>query len=118
MQRMRHGQGAATFDSALSGRASAVAIFSIAGSCFSAWGNAAAICFPRAGAWREGVHAIGSTGGADKQWCEEHGAVYLAGSGTRAYGETEDHGVRTARRPRLREGRRPRTSEEIDDFGW
>jgi hypothetical protein len=67
---------------------SAVAIFSIAVSCFSACGNASAIC-ARAGGSLEGGACTrsGPQEAADKQWCEEHGAVYLAGSGTCAYGE-------------------------------
>jgi hypothetical protein len=67
---------------------SAVAIFSIAASCLSACGNAAAIC-ARAGGSLEGGACTrsGPQEAADKQWCEEHGAVYLAGSGTCAYGE-------------------------------
>ena len=61
---------------------------SMAVSCLSACGNAAALC-ARAGGSLEGGACTrsGPQEAADKQWCEEHGAVYLAGSGTCAYGE-------------------------------
>jgi hypothetical protein len=61
---------------------------SMAVSCLSACGNAAAIC-ARAGGSLEGGACTrsGPQDAADKQWCEEHGAVYLAGSGTCAWGE-------------------------------
>jgi hypothetical protein len=67
---------------------STAAILSIALSCLSACGNAAAIC-ARAGGSLEGGTCTrsGPQDAANKQWCEEHGAVYLAGSGTCAYGE-------------------------------
>ena len=67
---------------------STAAILSIVLSCFSACGNSAAIC-ARAGGSLEGGACTrsGPQEAADKQWCEEHGAVYLAGSGTCAYGE-------------------------------
>ena len=63
-------------------------ILSMAVSCLSACGNAAAVC-ARAGGSLEGGACTqsGPQEAADKQWCEEHGAVYLAGSGTCAYGE-------------------------------
>ena len=66
----------------------ASAILSIVLSCLSACGNTAAIC-ARAGGSLEGGACTrsGPQEAADKQWCEEHGAVYLAGSGTCAYGE-------------------------------
>ncbi len=67
---------------------SVAATLSIVLSGVSACGNAAAICARADGSLEGGACTrSGPQEAADKQWCEEHGAVYLAGSGTCAYGE-------------------------------
>jgi hypothetical protein len=61
---------------------------SMTASCLSACGNAAAICAGAGGSLEGGACTrSGPQETADRQWCEEHGAVYLAGSGTCAWGE-------------------------------
>jgi hypothetical protein len=67
---------------------SIVATLSIVLPGVSACGNTAAICARAGGSFEGGACTrSGPQEAADKQWCEAHGAVYLAGSGTCAYGE-------------------------------
>ena len=50
--------------------------------------GSAAICAGAGGTFENGAcirHSASDA--ADRQWCESHGAVYLAGSGTCAWGE-------------------------------
>jgi hypothetical protein len=67
---------------------SIAATLSIVLSGVSACGNAAAICARAGGSFEGGACTrSGPQEAADEHWCEAHGAVYLAGSGTYAYGE-------------------------------
>jgi len=50
--------------------------------------GSAAICAGAGGTFADGTCTRSSASDlADRQWCETHGAVYLAGSGTCAWGE-------------------------------
>jgi hypothetical protein len=50
--------------------------------------GSAAICSSAGGTFENGTCTRHSASDdADRQWCESHGAIYLAGSGTCAWGE-------------------------------